>query len=51
MGPEALRSNTDGKLSRRGFFNRISDGIYGTALATVLSGDVYGSLAPLEDSK
>jgi hypothetical protein len=47
MGPDALRNNTDGKLSRRGFFSRVSDGIYGTALATVLSGDIYGSLTPL----
>ena len=35
------------KLTRRGFFDRVSDGIYGTALATLLSGDVYGSLRPL----
>jgi hypothetical protein len=35
------------KLTRRGFFDRVSDGIYGTALATLLSGDVYGSLHPL----
>ena len=47
MGPDALRNNTDGKLSRRSFFSRVSDGIYGTALATVLSGDIYGSLTPL----
>lgn len=39
--------DTDGKTTRRGFFNRISDGIYGAALATLLSGDVYGSLSPL----
>lgn len=30
-------------LSRRAFFDRISDGIYGAALATVLSGDLYGA--------
>ncbi|MFN7998232.1 MAG: DUF1501 domain-containing protein [Bryobacteraceae bacterium] len=35
------------KTTRRGFFTRISDGLYGTALATVLSGDIYGSLSPL----
>ena len=34
-------------MTRRGFFDRMSDGIYGTALATLLSGDVYGSIAPL----
>lgn len=37
------------KISRRGFFDRITDGIYGTALATLLAGDLYGgsgSLAP-----
>jgi len=34
-------------MSRRRFFERISDGIYGTALATVLSQDLYGSAAPL----
>jgi hypothetical protein len=35
------------QITRRGFFDRVSDGIYGTALATLLSGDVYGSLCPL----
>src|SRR6267142_6619612 len=35
------------RITRRGFFDRVSDGIYGTALATLLSGDVYGSLHPL----
>src|SRR5712692_8534734 len=35
------------ETTRRGFFNRVCDGIYGTALATVLSGDVFGSLSPL----
>ena len=34
-------------MSRRRFFERISDGIYGTALATLLSQDLYGSVAPL----
>ena len=37
--------------TRRGFFNRVCDGIYGTALATVLSGDVFGSLTPLMASE
>ncbi len=39
--------NSDGKSTRRSFFNRVGDGIYGAALATVLSGEVYGSLSPL----
>lgn len=30
-------------LSRRGFFNRVSDGLYGTALAGLLSKDLYGA--------
>jgi hypothetical protein len=30
-------------LSRRGFFDRVSDGLYGTALAGLLSADVYGA--------
>src|SRR5258706_7597694 len=42
-----LLPNSDGKTTRRGFFNRVGDGIYGAALATVLSGEVYGSLNPL----
>ncbi|MCU1274379.1 MAG: hypothetical protein JWO48_1810 [Bryobacterales bacterium] len=41
------RQRTNGDLTRRGFFDRVCDGIYGTALATVLSGDFYGSLNPL----
>jgi hypothetical protein len=39
------------ETTRRGFFNRVCDGIYGTALATVLSGDVFGSLSPLMASE
>ena len=31
-------------ISRRRFFERISDGIYGTALATLLSQDLYGGI-------
>ncbi len=31
-------------ITRRCFFERISDGIYGTALATLLSHDLYGGL-------
>jgi hypothetical protein len=38
---------TSGQLTRRGFFDRVCDGIYGTALATVLSSDFYGSMNPL----
>ncbi len=34
-------------MTRRGFFERVTDGIYGTALATVLSHDLYGGLGPL----
>lgn len=30
-------------FSRRAFFDRVSDGIYGAALATLLSRDVYGA--------
>src|SRR5919204_7060437 len=29
-------------ISRRGFFERVSDGVYGAALATLLSKDLYG---------
>ena len=36
------RSHYAAKISRRHFFERISDGIYGTALATLLSQDLYG---------
>ena len=35
------------RTTRRHFFERISDGIYGTALATLLSRDLYGGLGPL----
>ncbi len=33
-------------LSRRAFFERVSDGICGTALATLLSRDLYGGVDP-----
>jgi len=36
------------RLSRRGFFERVSDGIFGTALATLLSKDVYGSVGAVD---
>jgi Protein of unknown function (DUF1501) len=34
-------------MTRRDFFERITDGIYGTALTTLLAGDLYGSTAML----
>jgi hypothetical protein len=34
-------------MTRRRFFERISDGIYGTALATLFSQDLYGGLGAL----
>src|SRR6266852_3687011 len=37
------------RLTRRGFFDRFSDGICGTALASLLSRDLYG--ATLEASE
>src|SRR5258707_12593041 len=30
-------------VSRRGFFNRVSDGLYGAALAGLFSKDLYGA--------
>jgi hypothetical protein len=47
MKPDVQPYEAGGKTSRRGFFSRVGDGIYGTALATVLSAEVYGSLRPL----
>jgi hypothetical protein len=35
--------SASGSLTRRKFFDRVSDGMYGTALATLLSRDVYGA--------
>jgi len=37
-------------ITRRSFFETVCDGIYGTALASVLSADAYGSLKPLTAS-
>src|SRR5580700_7500368 len=37
------------KLSRRAFFDRVSDGLYGAALATLLSSDVYGAAKGLAE--
>ena len=37
------------KLSRRVFFDRVVDGMYGAALATLLSRDVYGATAGAEE--
>src|SRR5436309_7314200 len=34
-------------ITRRRFFERISDGIYGTALATLFSQDLYGGVGLL----
>src|SRR6202011_4360971 len=34
-----------GGISRRAFFDRVSDGLYGAALATLLSRDLYGATA------
>ncbi len=34
---------TDTDLSRRGFFARITDGLHGAALASLLSADLYGN--------
>jgi Protein of unknown function (DUF1501) len=31
------------RITRRGFFDRVSDGLYGTALASLLSRDLYGT--------
>jgi hypothetical protein len=38
--PQAARAN----YSRRAFFERVSDGLCGTALATLLSRDLYGAV-------
>ena len=34
---------TSNPVSRRGFFNRVSDGLYGAALAGLFSKDLYGA--------
>jgi hypothetical protein len=34
------------KITRRGFFESVVDGLYGTALATLFSQDLYGALGP-----
>ncbi len=36
------------KLSRRAFFDRVSDGLHGAALATLLSHDLYGATGESE---
>jgi hypothetical protein len=36
-------------ISRRAFFDRVSDGLYGTALATLLSRDLYGANGDLPE--
>ena len=37
-----IRSN----VTRRDFFDRVADGLYGVALTTLLSSDVYGAPPP-----
>ena len=44
MLPESYRSRISPKgLTRRGFFDRVTDGLHGAALATLLSKDLYGA--------
>jgi len=43
--PQAERPN----FSRRAFFERVSDGICGTALATLLTRDLYGAVDTKSD--
>jgi len=38
------------RLTRRVLFDRVADGLYGAALTTLLSGDVYGAPATPEES-
>jgi len=38
------------RLTRRVFFDRVADGLYGAALTTLLSGDVYGAPASPEQA-
>jgi hypothetical protein len=47
MAHEQSKYNSPGKsgISRRTFFDRVSDGLYGTALATLLSRDLAGATA------
>jgi uncharacterized protein DUF1501 len=47
MKPDMPLHAASGKTSRRGFFSRVGDGIYGAALASVLSAEFYGSVRPL----
>src|SRR5579863_819853 len=48
MTHDGYQRHSGGKaVTRRGFFDRVVDGIYGTALATLLSQDLYGGLAPV----
>ena len=39
-------NEASGKVTRRGFFERVGDGMCGAALATLLSGDLYAGLGP-----
>ena len=46
MAHEQSKGSSPAKrgISRRAFFDRVSDGLYGTALATLLSRDLAGLL-------
>jgi hypothetical protein len=41
------RNHYAASMTRRRFFDRIGDSLYGTALATLLSRDLYGDPGPL----
>jgi Protein of unknown function (DUF1501) len=51
MPHEASKQSSPGKsgISRRAFFDRVSDGMYGTALATLLTRDLFGATAGPND--
>ena len=38
-------------FSRRAFFDRVADGLYGAALTTLLSGDIYGAPAAPDEAE
>ncbi len=46
-GFNCSRVTVNRKMTRRSFFESVADGIYGTALATLLSHDLYGSTGPM----
>ena len=37
-------------FTRRAFFDRVADGLYGAALTTLLSADLYGAPAVADDA-